>query len=98
MPEMTRYEHGVPSWVDIGTPDPSTSVRFYSDLFGWAGQDMGEEAGHYTIVSKDGKVMSYHNGILISTITEHEFKEPASIGFESEGSEIHWRNIRMKAE
>jgi predicted enzyme related to lactoylglutathione lyase len=55
MPEMTRYEHGVPSWVDIGTQDPSTGVRFYSELFGWEGQDMGEEAGHYTIVTKDGK-------------------------------------------
>ena len=55
MPEMTRYEHGVPSWVDIGTHDPSAGVRFYSELFGWEGQDMGEEAGHYTIVSKNGK-------------------------------------------
>jgi mono/diheme cytochrome c family protein len=50
------------------------------------------------IVAKDGKVMSYHNGILITTITQHEFKEPGMIGFESEGSEIHWRNIRIKAE
>jgi len=55
MPEMTRYEHGVPSWVDIGTHDPSAGVGFYSELFGWEGQDMGEEAGHYTIVSKNGK-------------------------------------------
>jgi uncharacterized protein len=55
MPEMTRYEHGVPSWVDIGTPDPRVTLRFYEQLFGWEGQDMGEEAGHYTIVSKDGK-------------------------------------------
>ena len=55
MPEMTKYEHGVPSWVDIGTHDPSAGVRFYSELFGWEGQDMGEEAGHYTIVSKNGK-------------------------------------------
>ena len=55
MPEMTRYEHGVPSWVDMGTHDLSAGVRFYSDLFGWEGQDMGEEAGHYTIVSKNGK-------------------------------------------
>jgi len=55
MPEMTRYEHGVPSWVDIGTPDPGAGVRFYSQLFGWDGQDMDEEAGHYTIVSKGGK-------------------------------------------
>ena len=50
------------------------------------------------IVSKDGKVMSFQNGILINTITEHEFKEPGHIGFESEGSEIEWRNIRIKAE
>ena len=55
MPEMTEYEHGVPSWVDIGTQDPGAGVRFYSELFGWQGQDMGEEAGHYTIVSKNGK-------------------------------------------
>ena len=55
MPEMTRYEHGVPSWVDIGAQDPGAGVRFYAQLFGWEGQDMGEEAGHYTIVTKDGK-------------------------------------------
>ena len=52
MPEMTRYEHGVPSWVDIGTPDLGAGVRFYSELFGWEGQDMGEEAGHYTIATQ----------------------------------------------
>jgi predicted enzyme related to lactoylglutathione lyase len=55
MPAMTRYEHGVPSWVDIGMPDPQAGVAFYSQLFGWDGQDMGEEAGHYTIVSKAGQ-------------------------------------------
>jgi predicted enzyme related to lactoylglutathione lyase len=55
MPEMTSYEHGVPSWVDVGTPDPAAGLSFYAGVFGWEGQDMGEEAGHYTIVSKDGK-------------------------------------------
>ena len=54
MPEITKYEHGVPSWVDIGTPDVAASLRFYSELLGWEGQDMGEDAGHYTIVSKGG--------------------------------------------
>ncbi|MFZ0664331.1 MAG: VOC family protein [Acidimicrobiales bacterium] len=52
---MTRYEHGVPSWVDIGTTDLAAGMAFYSELFGWTGQDMGEDAGHYTIVSKNGK-------------------------------------------
>ena len=55
MPEMTSYDHGVPSWVDIGTSDPQASLAFYSELFGWEGQDQGEEAGHYTIASKGGK-------------------------------------------
>jgi predicted enzyme related to lactoylglutathione lyase len=55
MPEITRYEHGVPSWVDMGTPDLGAGLGFYAELFGWEGQDMGEEAGHYTIVSKAGK-------------------------------------------
>jgi alcohol dehydrogenase (cytochrome c) len=50
------------------------------------------------IVSKDGKVYCYQNGVLLNTITEHEFKEAGSIGFESEGSQIEWRNIRIKAE
>jgi hypothetical protein len=55
MPEMTSYEHGVPSWIDMGSPDLEEALSFYSELFGWEGQDTGEEMGHYTIVSKDGK-------------------------------------------
>ena len=55
MPEMTRYEHGVPSWVDIGMADPKADLAFYGELLGWEGQDMGEEAGHYTIATKGGK-------------------------------------------
>lgn len=55
MPEVSKYDHGVPSWVDIGTPDVAAGLRFYTELFGWGAEDMGEEAGHYTIVSKKGK-------------------------------------------
>ena len=59
MPEMTtKYDHGVPSWVDIGTPDPKAALAFYSALFGWQGEDMGEEAGHYTICSKNGLMVA----------------------------------------
>ena len=50
------------------------------------------------IVAKNGQVKSSMNGILLNTITEHEFTEAGHIGFESEGSEIHWRNIRIKGE
>ena len=50
------------------------------------------------IVSKDGKVYSYHNGILVSTITEHEFTEAGSIGIQAEGAEMEFRNLRIKVE
>lgn len=58
MAEMTKYEHGVPSWVDIGLPDLQAGVRFYAELFGWETQDLGEEAGHYTMASKGGKLLA----------------------------------------
>ena len=48
------------------------------------------------IVSRGGQVRSYLNGTLISTITEHEFREPGHIGFQAEGAEIHWRYIRIR--
>ena len=50
------------------------------------------------IRSSNGAVTCSLNGILLYTIPEHEFKEAGHIGFESEGSEIHWRNVRLKVE
>lgn len=55
MTEMTAYEPGTPSWVDIGVPDIGAALGFYSALFGWSGEDMGEEAGHYTMCKLRGK-------------------------------------------
>jgi uncharacterized protein len=55
MPEISTYEHGVPAWVDMGTTDLDAGVRFYTELFGWDSEDLGEEAGHYTIMSKGGQ-------------------------------------------
>jgi len=65
MPEVARYDHGVPSWVDIGLPDVAAGLRFYSQLFGWVGHDMGEEAGHYTLLTKDDKQVA-----ALSTATD----------------------------
>ncbi len=50
------------------------------------------------ITSKDGQVRSSLNGTLISTVTEHEFKAPGYIGFQNQGAELHWRNIRVREE
>ncbi|HTV12272.1 MAG TPA: VOC family protein [Acidimicrobiales bacterium] len=58
MPEMTGYDHGVPSWVDMGAADPNAARNFYSQLFGWEGQDMGEESGHYHMMTKGGQMVA----------------------------------------
>ncbi len=55
MAEMTRYEPGTPSWVDLSSTDIAQSVAFYNALFGWEAQDQGEDAAHYTIFSLRGK-------------------------------------------
>jgi uncharacterized protein len=49
------YAPGTPSWVDLGTPDLPASIRFYSELFGWQAEDMGEQMGHYNMMSQDGQ-------------------------------------------
>jgi predicted enzyme related to lactoylglutathione lyase len=58
MAEMTVYEHGAPSWVDLGTTDVAGGLRFYTELFGWDSQDLGEEAGHYTMLTKEGRLIA----------------------------------------
>lgn len=50
------------------------------------------------IVSRKGRVTASLNGTLVSTVTEHEFTEPGYIGFQAEGSDIRWRNIRIRSE
>jgi hypothetical protein len=49
------------------------------------------------IVSKGGRITVTVNGALVSTVTRCDVCE-GPIGFQVEGSEIHWRNIRIRAE
>ena len=56
--DTPSYAPGTPLWVDHTSPDVQAAVSFYSDLFGWQAQDMGEEAGHYTMFSSNGKVVA----------------------------------------
>lgn len=49
------------------------------------------------IIARDGTVVVALNGVKVSEVTECELTE-GPIGFQSEGAEIHWRNIRIKVE
>jgi uncharacterized protein len=57
MPEISEYAPGTPSWVDLASPDPDASARFYGGLFGWSATDPGpvEESGGYRMLQRDGR-------------------------------------------
>ena len=53
--DMDRYDHGVPSWVDVGTPDVDRAAAFYTDLFGWDIPEGPPETGGYRIALLRGR-------------------------------------------
>jgi hypothetical protein len=57
VPQRDSYPDGVPSWVDLASPDPAASARFYGELFGWDVVPAGppEETGGYLIFAQGGR-------------------------------------------
>jgi predicted enzyme related to lactoylglutathione lyase len=53
--EVDKFEHGVPGWVDLGTPDLDAGRAFYSALFGWDIPPGPEEAGGYSVAMMRGR-------------------------------------------
>jgi predicted enzyme related to lactoylglutathione lyase len=45
-------------WVDLTAKDLAGTVRFYEQLFGWKGEDQGEQMGHYTLMFRNGKMVA----------------------------------------
>jgi predicted enzyme related to lactoylglutathione lyase len=56
--EMEKYEAGVPSWVDVSTPDLDKTSAFYSALFGWECPPGPEEAGGYRVCTLKGRTVA----------------------------------------
>jgi predicted enzyme related to lactoylglutathione lyase len=56
MAEVTSYEPGTPSYIDLATTDLDAAKHFYGALFDWDAQDMpAGDQGIYTMLSKQGK-------------------------------------------
>lgn len=53
--EVDRHDTGVPSWVDLGTPDPDAAATFYGELFGWDVQEGRAEEGGYRMALLRGR-------------------------------------------
>jgi predicted enzyme related to lactoylglutathione lyase len=60
MSERTSYPNGVPSWVDLASPDVDASVAFYGGLLGWEHAPAGppEETGGYGMFSLRDKLVA----------------------------------------
>ena len=57
--EKDSYDHGVPSWIDLGTPDIDASATFYSELFGWTvEEETGPDAGGYRMCTMRGRAVA----------------------------------------
>ncbi|MET9734165.1 VOC family protein [Streptomyces sp. NPDC006458] len=54
----TRFVHGAPNWLDVGTPDIDAAAAFYGGLFGWRFVSAGPEAGGYGFFQLDGKTVA----------------------------------------
>jgi predicted enzyme related to lactoylglutathione lyase len=38
-----------PTWVDLSTSDPKAAREYYAKIFGWKIEELGEEAGFYSL-------------------------------------------------
>ena len=54
MTARDAYAPGEPCWVDLGSPDVTGSVAFYTSLFGWTAGTADAEHGGYTVFHLDG--------------------------------------------
>ncbi|MDN5686275.1 MAG: VOC family protein [Brachybacterium sp.] len=53
---MTRTT-GTSTWIDASVTDLESAKTFYSGLFGWEFEDLGESFGHYHLVRNNGALV-----------------------------------------
>lgn len=55
MPKMDGFENGMPSWADLGSPNPDESASFYGELLGLEATDPDEQMGGYRMFMKEDR-------------------------------------------
>ncbi|MFK3731657.1 VOC family protein [Streptomyces sp. NPDC088090] len=54
----TRYTHGSPCWIDLGSPDTAAAAEFYATVFGWEHRSAGPAGGGYGFFQQDGATVA----------------------------------------
>jgi predicted enzyme related to lactoylglutathione lyase len=76
MPEITKYQQGMPSWMDLATTDLTGAEKFYGGLFGWeAKREPAGEGRFYSMQYLKGKTVA---GIMEQSGEQAEQGVPAS--------------------
>jgi predicted enzyme related to lactoylglutathione lyase len=92
--EIETYEHGVPSWVDLGTPDIAKAAAFYSALFGWTVNEGPPEAGGYSIATlRDRPRMAIFADQAGAVIGVWQPKEHKGAGIVNEPGTLVWNEL-----
>jgi predicted enzyme related to lactoylglutathione lyase len=51
----TKRSAGVPTWLDLATPNLEVAKSFYRQVFGWDFVDTGADFGHYHFAQSQGR-------------------------------------------
>jgi hypothetical protein len=57
----TSFVPGSPNWLDIGSADTTTTIAFYTGLFGWQAVSAGPDGGGYGFFQLDGKTVAAYS-------------------------------------
>ena len=75
----TSTSPGVPSWIDIGSPNPQGAADFYGALFGWEAPEGPPETGGYRVAMVGDRA--------VAGIGEQQNPGPAGVGHLRRGRE-----------
>ena len=102
MPDMTSYDPGTFSWIDLATTDREGAKAFYGQLLGWVGQDDAAGPGIYTMFQLDGAAVAaayemspdQAQGITHGAVVTHERRQRLALRFPHQAADPVRRQAR----
>lgn len=66
MPKFEKYDQGTPCWVELSTTDQKGASAFYSQIFGWATDDVpiDDQGNVYTVGKIEGDRVAGISGMM----------------------------------